>query len=293
MRGLDRLSAYDSVECHIVLYPFSRKINSDDIHFYPFEEYVDDVLSNQRSAYTEIHSPLAEMFGLLLGLLIAVVFAHLRPASLIQIEAIVSVFGAYAIGKELWDDIERLLVNATKGWRLRYQEGDYRYRLEKRTTLTYYSYLAKRQRYGKAILLPEKIDLIKQSNSQTLRMCFDTQNWDALQKVQPPGDLDSSDPALVHIHSIHVDRGLMDELQSDGFLFGVKLSLGQRVLGLTRSFEVFQSLNREAIGCLDETGKWHEGAVFYRQTVTLGRLKLYMNKGLVSGQTILDVQCAS
>lgn len=310
MHGLDQLRFYDRVECDVVFYPYSRTICSDNVHFYPFEEYVNDVLSNQRSAYAEISSPWNQLFGLALGLLIALIFAFLHPASLLDIEAIVSVFGAYVIGKELWDDIERLLVNATKDWRLRYQEGYYRYRLEKRTTLTYYSYLAKRRRYGKATLLPEKIDMIKQSNSQTLRMCFDTRDWDSLQKLQWPADEgrrdpDTPEPATAHIHSIHVDPDLVDDLHRDGFLFGVKLSLGRRTLGLTRSLELFQSLqagpslrptgseaalHRASLGCLDHTGRWHEGAVFYRSTLTLGRLKLYLSKGLIFGQSILDAQ---
>jgi hypothetical protein len=310
LRSLDQLQSYDQVECHVVFYPYSRSICSDDIHFYPFEEYVNDVLSNQRSAYAEISSPLDQLFGLALGLLIALIFAHLSPASLLDIEAIVSVFGAYIVGKELWNDIERLLVNVSKNWRLRYQEGYYRYHLEKRTTLTYYSYLAKRQRYGKATLLPEKIDFIKQSNSQTLRMCFDTRDWDSLQKLQSPADeqrhdLDLLEPATAHVHSIHVAPELADDLQRDGFMFGVKLSLGRRILGLTRSLELFQSLQAgpqqrpagseaapdgASLGCLDHTGQWHEGAVFYRNTWTWGRLKFYLNNGLLKDHALLDAQ---
>lgn len=309
MHGLDPLRRYRRVECHVVLYPYGRRVGADNIRFYPFEEYVNDVLSNQRSAYAEIRSPLGQVFGLLLGLLIALVFARLKPASLIEIEAIVSVFGAYIVGKELWNDIERLLVNATKGWKLRYQEDYYRYRLEKRTTLTYYSYLAKKHRYGKAILLPEKIDFIKQSNSQTLRMCFDTRDWDSLQANQDIGE-QQNDPlaqesAPAHIHSIHIDTDLLDDLERDGFLFGVKLSLSRRFLGFMRSLELFQSLQagqwrritgsgtlseQASLGCLDHTGQWHEGAVFFRNTMTLGRFKLYLNNGLLLDQSILGVQ---
>jgi hypothetical protein len=290
MRGLDQLRAYDRIECHVVLYPYSRSINSDDIHFYPFEEYVNDVLSNQRSAYAEIQSSMDQVFGLALGVLIALIFAHLKPSSLLNIETIVSVFGAYAIGKELWNDIEGMLANVSKNWRLRYQDSYYRYRLEKRTTLTHYSYLAKRQRYGKAILLPEQIDFIKQSNSQTLRMCFDTRDWNRSQDHGSSLSPDILNPDSVHIHSIHIDESLMDDLVQDGFMFGVKLSLGWRVLGFVRSLEVFQSLNKQSIGCLDDTGIWNEGALFYRNTLSLGRLKLYLNKGLTSNQAILDIQ---
>jgi hypothetical protein len=287
---IERLKSYDRVECHVVFYPYSRSICSDDIHFYPFEEYVDDVLSNQRSAYAEIRSSLDQVFGLLLGLFIALAFARFKPQSLLEIEAIVSVFGAYAIGKELWHDIERMLVNVSKNWRLRYQESYYRYRLEKRTTLTYYSYLAKRQRYGKATLLPDKIDFIKQSNSQTLRMCFDTRDLDLPRDLDALPGAKAGQTLSIHIHSIHVDEGLMDDLLRDGFMFGVKLSYSRRLLGMTRSLEVFQSLNKQSIGCLDDTGRWNEGALFYRNTLTLGRIKLYLNNGLLPGASILDVQ---
>jgi hypothetical protein len=290
MHGLDRLRAYDRIECHVVLYPYSRSISSDNIHFYPFEEYINDVLSNQRSAYAEIQSAMDQVFGLALGLIIALIFAHLKPTSLLNIETIVSVFGAYVIGKELWNDIERMLVNVSKNWRLRYQDSYYRYQLEKRTTLTHYSYLAKRQRYGKAILLPDQIDFIKQSNSQTLRMCFDTRDRDRSQDHSSPEPPDVLHAASVHIHSIHIDEGLMDALLQDGFMFGVKVSLGRRTLGSFRSLEVFQSLNKKSIGCLDDTGTWNEGALFYRTTLTLGRLKLYLNKGLLTGDPILQIQ---
>jgi hypothetical protein len=172
--------------------------------------------------------------------------------------------------------------------------------LEKRTTLTYYSYLAKKQRYGKAMLIPERIDFIKQSNSQTLRMCFDTRDWDTLltnETIGAPMPTDEQqhkyepqDPTTAHIHSIHVDQELVDELQRAGFMFGVKLSFGRRFLCFFRSIELFQSLNKATIGCLDDTGKWHNDQMFFRNTLSLGRLKLYMNKGLICCRSVLGVQ---
>lgn len=271
-----RLNAYSQVECHLVLYPYGRQITSQDLAFYPFEEYVRDVLSRERSAYVAVQAQFNEIFGLLLGAAIALVFARFKPAELVSIESIVSVFGAYVIGKELWDDIERALVEVSKNWRLRFQEGYYRYRLEKHTTLTTYSSLAKRRRYGKAALLPEQVDLIKQSNSETLRMCFDTR------EVPFP-----SGPAA-HLCSIHVDPARVEALEGEGFLFGVKLSLNRRRLGITRSLELFQSIDHCARGCLDEGGNWTEGGVFYRHTYSLGRLKFYHQKGIVPDTTIVN-----
>ena len=275
MQGLDQLKRFDSVECHIVLYPYSRKICSDDIAFYPFEEYVKDVLSHQRSAYVRISSRFNEIFGLSLGAMIAIAFAICKPEDLLSVESVVSVFGAYTIGKDLWNDIERILVDASKNWRVRFQDNYYRYQLEKHTTLTSYSYLAKRQRYGKVPLLPEKIDFIKQSNSQTLRMCFNMK------------DLESFVEPVAHVHSIHVDSSLLEDLEERGFLFGVKLSLNRTFLGVTQSFELFQSIDKGSKGCLNEEEAWIEGAVFYRRTLACGRIKWYMRKGLIHGQTII------
>jgi hypothetical protein len=276
VEGFDRLRTYSQVELHTVLYPYSRQISSENIAFYPFEEYVKDVLSQQRSAYAAMLNQLNELFGLLLGAVIALVFARFKPEDLFSIESIVSVFGGYTIGKELWDDIARSLVHLTRHWRLRVQESYYRYRLEKRTTLTTYSYLGKRRRYGKCALLPDKIDFIKQSNSQTLRMSFNMRGLRVL-----PGP-------VAHIHSIHVDPDLLDEFEREGFLFGIKLSLNRQYLGIVRSLELFQSIDGCACGCLDNDGEWVEGAVFYRRTFSLGRIKLYLTEGVIRGQTILN-----
>ena len=279
MQGLDRLSPFDQLECHVVVYPYARTICSDDIHFNPFEEYVQDVLSQQRSAYSEIPNSSDQLFGLVLGLLIAAVFAVIDPGGLLSIEALVSVFGAYVIAKELWNDLERALIDATKNGRLRYQESYYRYQLEKRTTLTAYSYLAKRRRYGKQALLPAKIDFIKQSNSQTLRMCFDVR------------DLSAPNVSLAHLFSIQIAESQADAFRGPSgrgaYMFGVKLSFTRRFLCFCRHIELFQSIDAGHKGCLDESGAWQDGAAFYRQTVTFGRLKFYARKGLIPNATLI------
>jgi hypothetical protein len=276
MRGLDRLKHYGRVECHILVYPYSRNISSDDIHFNPFEEYVQDVLSRQRSAYSEIPNATDQLFGLLLGLLIALIFVIIDPRSLLEVEALVSVFGTYVVAKELWNDLERLLINATRDWRLRYQESYYRYQLEKRTTLTSYSYLAKRRRYGMQALLPARIDFVKQSNSQTLRMCFDVR------------ELPLASADLAHLFSIQIEESVAADFDG-GFMFGVKLSFARRFLGFDRHWEVFQSLDTGRRGCLDANGDWQDGAAFYRGTLALGRLKFYARQGLLPDTALIAV----
>jgi hypothetical protein len=90
-----------------------------------------------------------------------------------------------------------------------------------------------------------------------------------------------------HILSIHVEPESVDEFDREGFLFGVKLSFNKRFLGWVKSLELFQSLHRYAKGCLDHTGKWVDGGVFYRKTLTLGRIKMFLKHGLLERQSIL------
>ena len=157
-------------------------------------------------------------------------------------------------------------------------ENYYFYRLEKHTTLSLYSRLAKKRRYGKEAILPEKMDLIQQKNSQTLRLFFNMK------------DLKPAKEKYAHMLSIRLDSKLLQELENDGFMFGIKLSFNKRFLGITRSWEFFQSIDKNMKGCLKEDGEWTNGAVFYRNTFRLGRVKFFINKGLIESQSILDIR---
>ena len=172
---VQELKPLSSVECHIVFYPYSRKVTSAHFEFTPFEEYTNDIRSRQKSAYSQIRNHFSNIFGLFLGALIAVVFLIFKPSELVSIESIVSIIGAYLLGKELWEDIEDLLINISRNWPIRYVENYYYYRLEKHTTLSLYSYMAKKRRYGKEAMLPEKMDMIQKRNSQR-RSCASV--WD-------------------------------------------------------------------------------------------------------------------
>ncbi|MCP5102095.1 MAG: hypothetical protein GY950_01885, partial [bacterium] len=174
LQAIDRLKdmGFSSVECHIVLYPYSRKVTTEHFEFTPFEEYVNDILSHQRSAYTKIKNHFCNLFGLIVGIMIAVFSYIFKTSDLFSIESIVSILGAYFVGKELWGDIEDLVINMTRDWRIRYRERYYFYRLEKHTTLSQYSHLAKKRRYGKSAMLPEKMDFNQKRNSETIRLYF-------------------------------------------------------------------------------------------------------------------------
>ena len=86
---------------------------------------------------------------------------------------------------------------------------------------------------------------------------------------------------------MHLDPELVDDFEQEGFLLGVKLSLNKQFLGFTKRLELFQSLHRQSKGALDEHGLWVDDTVFYRKTLTCGRLKAFLKSGLLSDQTII------
>ena len=94
-------------------------------------------------------------------------------------------------------------------------------------------------------------------------------------------DLRIAPEPSAHLHSIHIDPELLDEFERRGFMFGIKLSFNLRFLGMTRSLELFQSIDNGSVGCLDQEGKWIRGAVFYRRTLTYGKFKWYVSQGIV------------
>lgn len=272
---LERLAGLESLECHLVLYPYSRRISSEDLVFSPFEEYVEDIVTRHRSVYAPVNRHADILFGLGLGLLIALIFAVCKPADLFSVQSVVAVIGAYAVGKELWDDVEKMIISLTRDWRVRYQEAYYRYQLERGTTLTRFAALARKQRYGRASALPELMDFIQQCNSQTARLWFRAE------------DLRVAEEAA-HILSIHVEPELLDDFLGCGYLFGVKLAFNRRRWFWTRGLEVFQSLHRTGRGCLDDQGRWVEGAAFYRHMTSLGRIRFFRRSGLWPGQCVID-----
>jgi hypothetical protein len=106
LNRMEELKSLHSAELHVVLYPYSKMISSADYSINPFEEYARDISGHLRSSYVAIQSPAANIFGLALGAVIAFIFYHLAPDKLVSVESTVSILGAYAIGKELYGDID-------------------------------------------------------------------------------------------------------------------------------------------------------------------------------------------
>lgn len=259
--NLAALKKYDSVEVHLVLYPFSRQIVADRYKFYPFEEYADDISEHRRSLYTRVPHPANSLFGIFLGVVIILFFLAIKPSDVVSVQSIVAILGAYFIGKDLWQDIEALFVTVSKDWRLRYQIGYYAYHIERNTTLTNYSALAREQRYGKASVLPEQMEFMSNSNSKTIRMKFSK------------NDLQFFQENALHILGIRIEPALVDDFVNAGFMFSVKVSLNERAFVLRRAHEFFQSLNHGHRGCLDLHNDWTPDAALAREAVFLRNVR--------------------
>lgn len=64
LHNVGALKAFDSVEVHLVLYPFSRQVVSDSYKFYPFEEYGTDISTHRRSLHARLPRPATSLFGI-------------------------------------------------------------------------------------------------------------------------------------------------------------------------------------------------------------------------------------
>jgi hypothetical protein len=275
LNNISALKQYESVEVHIIMYPFARQILSDNYRFTPFEDYSTDISTRRRSLYTRVPRPANSLFGILLGIAIILFFLAVRPSEVYSLQSIVAILGAYFIGKDLWNDIEAALVNLSKDWLVRYQTRYYEYQVEKNTTLTNYSALAREQRYGRASLVPEQMEFIANANSKTIRMKFAS------------GDLRAFQEDSAHVLAIRLDPHLADDFERAGFMFSVKVSFNERVFPLRRSHEFFQSLNAGERGCLNFENEWMHDAALARDAYFFGNLRYLAGKRIVPAVALI------
>lgn len=276
LAGMGRLEGFDSVECHVAAYPYSRQVEARHIAFRPFEEYVEDIAGQQRSSYARIGEPFRNVFGILLGSAILLIFACFKPEELFSVESIISVFGAYTVGKEIWGDLENWLIKITDNHKLRFQPRYYLYKLERHTTVTRYTRLARRQRYGMAMILPGKMDFIQQSNSQTIRMYFNHDDYAGVAENK------------VHILSIHIEPESLTAFEENGHLLGFKVSLNRRKGWFVQSVELFQSFDGASRGCLDLNEIWAPESVLCRRTLSMGRFKWYQAQFVLQEMGLIE-----
>jgi hypothetical protein len=124
--------------------------------------------------------------------------------------------------------------------------------------------------------MPEKMDFIEQSNSQTIRMLFNI------------NDLKSGHGPSAHVLSIHVDPNLLNDFEKRGYMLGVKISFNRKFLFIFRCYEFFQSISGNSHGCLDNNCEWIPEGIFYRNTVLIGRVKLFLNTGMIENRSMIE-----
>ncbi len=262
---------FDFFHCHLVIYPFARKISSENITINPFAEYTKDISDRRRSVYAPIINSAPQFFGLFLMfvLLTVVIILITYEKNIRYLEVLISLFGVYVIGKDFWDDIENFLSRLTKNWRLKYQDPYYTYELQKNTTLMRYSNLAKKERYGYTTILPERMDHIIASNSCTVRLLFEVEDFKGL------------DNDRAHLLSIRVDPTLLEEFTRWGYMIGVKLAFTRIHFGILETgYEMFQSIKNKETGSLNDKCEWLPETVVARKVWRIGKI-LHQSKGVV------------
>lgn len=271
----ERLQGLHSFSCHLVLYPYGRRFDARHFRITPYTEYADDLQSHNDSAYALLPSRCREVFGLVLAVLLGLLFAVLKPDSLLTLESVVSVLGVYIVGKELGDDVVQSLIDFTAGCRLSVRDRYYRFQREKNATLWQYSAFARHHRYGKASAMASRMDFIRQTNSQTVRLLFTA------------ADLAPLGAAPVHLLSLRFEPAHFEELKRHGFLLGIKLSFNRRAGPYLRCHEVFQSLHRGQPGCLDGTGTWVPDGSCEREILQWSRLRYLLSLTIRNDQTVV------
>lgn len=273
---------YDSFEFHWVIYPYSRKISANDLEIHPFEEYVKDILGHRKSAYIPLSASNHKRFGLFLGIFAALIVGYFHPEDFVSMEGIVSFFGAYIAGKELWADFEKYLIRFTRNRRLRYLEPYYSYELDKNTTLTQYSAFARTHRYEKSTLNPVQIDYIEQSNSKTVRLKYDSPGAEALGAKKG-----------IHLLSLHIHPSKTSYFHQEGYLLGVKISLNKRKGLWIKNTELYQSISKTTLGALDTHGQWKPEMFAKRISFCSGRWKYTQAKGEMIAGSLIEKENSS
>ena len=273
------LSRFDSVEVMLSVYPYKQEMHADSFEILPYEEYIEDLSKGKRSTYIEIGNPGREIFGLFLGLIILILFALFKPSDIISIQSIVSILGAYTIGKEIWRDIDNELINITSQWKLRWCDQDYFYFKQDFGSIQKYWDYARLKRYGYQTGLSDRFDFITHSNSKTLEMLF-VDKFLKKFKEQKQGKL--------RISTIYFSEQNMQDVMKNT-MFAFKIMFGKKFLGIVHKDEYFQAFNGSEFGAIDMEQNWITNSVLVRKTYTFGRLKLYAYNKLIKDLRIISV----
>ncbi|MBN1618138.1 hypothetical protein JW887_02230 [Candidatus Dojkabacteria bacterium] len=267
--NISQLLKYNSVESTFFFYPFDLTTTAKSFTIQPFDEYVANISCSQQSTYRKIRFFGKNFFGLILGLIIFIIFALIKPDDLVSVQSVVSIFGAYTVGKEMWDDIDSILSTITRALPVRWISQKYHYLREEYGTIRQFWEKARIHRYQKSSILPLKMDFIKHSNSKTVVLFFTKRS------------LKNSNKETARIASIIIKPEYISKIREKGFMFGVKIMLTKTFLFFNYDVELFQAMTTDGklkIGTVDSSYIWHEKTILLRKILRIGRLKLYLSK---------------
>ncbi len=273
LHRITEVRQYDALELNLVFYPYNKDVHADHYVISPFEEYVKDIAKHWRSAYEPIRSKGKEIFGILVGLVTFLFVLKYTHSDVITMESLIGIFVSYFIGKDLWDDISSTLESMTRRWRLRYREDDYRYHMDKNSTLLTFNSFARRKQLHGDVIYPDLMDFVIRSRSSTIRMKFGPENFKGV----------TSEKARLFT----IDPQKKAALHKDGHLIGLKATFGKRFFGIWKNVDVYQSADNGKLGCVDKDGNWLKDTAFTRTHLTLGRLRWTISTGYIQKVRII------
>lgn len=275
LNNFKTLKNYSSIDIDLGFYPYNRKIDSNDFKFLPYEEYINDVIDGQRSIYSQVKNSTDKFFGASLAIIIFTAFFIFKREEIYSLQSIVTAFGAYTIGKEIWNDLSQTLINLTKKLRVRFKDRKHYYALETPDTLARYFKFARSKRYHASASLPDKLDLISQSNSKEVELRF---SKNTIKEINSEN---------LHLLTIQFNPQIIKNLETGYFLI-VGLSFNSTKLFLTKEIEIFQAIDNKRIGIQNDKGEWFDKSYLIRTSYSLfGRIKFYGKSKIVSDSKII------
>jgi hypothetical protein len=266
LNHLPKLAEFAAAEVTLSFYPYDKNLDADSFRFLPYQEYLEDVQHGQRTTYQPSNFIGDKFFGLWLSTMAFSLVGLLNPTKLYTLEAVLSILGAYALGKELWNDVDDFLIRLTKNWSLQWHEADYYYQREDFGTVQRFAQFARLKRYGNETTLASKLDFVTHSNSQTIDLYF------------RHSDLSHPNQKSARILSCEfVEPKKVRKSKVKG-LWTAKISVHKSLLGFRLVQEAFQAEDATVSGTLDVGNHWKKGKVRVRQYLKIGRLSWQFTK---------------
>jgi hypothetical protein len=272
---------YSDIEVELILYPYRNPNTTEEgVRIQPYDSYLEDLTSNQKTLYSPNLSYGANIFGLLLGLIITLIFWFFNQGELFGLQSIVAIIGVYLVGKEIWKDVEQGLIHLTERWRIRYYPSDYSFRLRSETTLDLYARFARAKKYRRELVLAHSLDMVRRSGSRDLKMLFPSSQFTVVANPTRPE---------LRLCVVSFNQEVLKDFEEDKFLVAVKMSLNRKFFIFSYNLEWFEAKAGDEMGCLDIHGGWHNKAVFSRTAIMIGRMKIYLTARILPKTTIFQV----